>query len=183
MEDVIFSGTQKRKSMPYCEVSLYFDNQDGRLKDPHSEIMVTRRAYRTGEGEYFLNQKSCRLKDLVALFHDTGIGREGYSIIGQGHIDVILSGRGEERRAAFEEAAGIMAYRARKEEAERKLSRTQEHLLRVNDLLDELGSRLEPLKLQSETARAYLDLAARLKSLDANIFLSRHDRLSKGLLL
>lgn len=179
MEDVIFSGTQKRKAMPYCEVSLYFDNQDGKLKNPHSEIMVTRRAYRTGEGEYFLNQKSCRLKDLVALFHDTGVGREGYSIIGQGHIDVILSGRGEERRAAFEEAAGIMAYRARKEEAEKKLTRTQEHLLRVNDLLDELGSRLEPLKAQSETARSYLALSARLKSLDANIFLTRHDRLSK----
>lgn len=179
MEDVIFSGTQKRRAMPYCEVSLIFDNADGKLKSPHSEVMVTRRAYRSGEGEYYLNKKTCRLKDIVALFHDTGIGREGYSIIGQGHIDVILSGRGEERRAAFEEAAGIMAYRSRKEEAGRKLDRTLEHLLRVGDLLEELGSRLEPLREQSEAARQYLDLSARLKSLDANIFISRHHRLEK----
>lgn len=179
MEDVIFVGTQKRKLMPYCEVSLIFDNQDGKLKNPHTEVMVTRRVYRSGEGEYYLNKKSCRLKDIVELFRDTGIGREGYSIIGQGHIDVILSGRGEERRAAFEDAAGIAAYRSRKEEAERKLSRTQEHLLRVGDLLEELGSRLEPLKEQSETAREYLQLSARLKTLDATIFLSRHERLSK----
>ncbi len=179
MEDVIFVGTQKRKLMPYCEVSLIFDNQDGKLKNPHTEVMVTRRVYRSGEGEYYLNKKSCRLKDIVELFHDTGVGREGYSIIGQGHIDVILSGRGEERRAAFEEAAGIMAYRSRKEEAERKLNRTQEHLLRVGDLLEELGSRLEPLKEQSETAREYLRLSERLKNLDATIFLARHERLSK----
>ena len=179
MEDVIFAGTQKRRLMPYCEVSLIFDNADGKLKSPHTEVMVTRRAYRSGEGEYYLNKKSCRLKDIVELFHDTGIGREGYSIIGQGHIDVILSGRGEERRAAFEEAAGIMGYRSRKEEAERKLNRTQEHLLRVGDLLEELGSRLQPLKEQSETARHYLELSARLKALDANIFISRHNRLDK----
>ncbi|MDI9520739.1 MAG: chromosome segregation protein SMC [Bacillota bacterium] len=179
MEDVIFVGTQKRKLMPYCEVSLIFDNQDQKLKNPHTEVMVTRRVYRSGEGEYYLNKKSCRLKDIVELFHDTGIGREGYSIIGQGHIDVILSGRGEERRAAFEDAAGIAAYRSRKEEAERKLTRTQEHLLRVGDLLEELGSRLEPLREQSEAAREYLQLSARLKSLDATIFLARHDRLNK----
>lgn len=179
MEDVIFVGTQKRKLMPYCEVSLFFDNSDGKLKNPHTEVMVTRRVYRSGEGEYYLNKKTCRLKDIVELFHDTGIGREGYSIIGQGHIDVILSGRGEERRAAFEDAAGIVAYRSRKEEAERKLNRTQEHLLRVGDLLEELGSRLEPLREQSEQAREYLLLAARLKSLDATIFLARHERLSR----
>lgn len=179
MEDVIFAGTQKRRLMPYCEVSLVFDNADGQLKNPQSEVMVTRRAYRTGEGEYSLNRKSCRLKDIVELFHDTGIGREGYSIIGQGHIDVILSGRGEERRAAFEEAAGIIGYRARKEEAERKLDRTQEHLLRVGDLLEELGSRLEPLKEQSEAARDYLRLGERLRRLDANIYLNRHERLSR----
>lgn len=179
MEDVIFAGTQKRKQMPYCEVSLIFDNADGSLKSPHSEVMVTRRVYRSGEGEYSLNKKSCRLKDIVELFHDTGIGREGYSIIGQGHIDVILSGRGEERRTAFEDAAGIMGYRARKEEAERKLNRTQDHLVRVSDLLEELFTRLGPLKEQSEAARTYLALSARLKHLDANIYLSRHERLNK----
>ena len=181
MEDVIFAGTQKRRPMPYCEVSLIFDNEDGRLKSPQTEVMVTRRAYRSGEGEYYLNKKTCRLRDIVELFHDTGIGREGYSIIGQGNIDVILSGRGDERRAAFEEAAGIIGYRSRKEEAERKLNRTQENLLRVGDLLEELGSRIEPLREQSEAARAYMALSARLKALDANIYLTRHDRLTKRL--
>lgn len=181
MEDVIFAGTQKRRPMPYCEVSLIFDNADGRLKSPQTEVMVTRRAYRSGEGEYYLNKKTCRLRDIVELFHDTGIGREGYSIIGQGNIDVILSGRGDERRAAFEEAAGIIGYRSRKEEAERKLNRTQENLLRVGDLLEELGSRIEPLREQSEAARAYMALSARLKALDANIYLTRHDRLTKRL--
>ncbi len=179
MEDVIFSGTQKRRLMPYCEVSLIFDNEDRSLKDPHSEVMVTRRAYRTGEGEYYLNQKSCRLRDIVDLFNDTGIGREGYSIIGQGHIDVILSGRGEERRAAFEEAAGIIGYRSRKEEAERKLERTVENLSRAGDLLEELGGRLGPLKEQSEAAREYLALSGRLKMLDTNIFLARRQKLGK----
>jgi len=179
MEDVIFSGTQKRRLMPYCEVSLVFDNADRKLKSPHTEVMVTRRAYRSGEGEYFLNRRACRLKDIVELFHDTGIGREGYAMIGQGHIDVILSGRGEERRAAFEEAAGIAGYRSRKEDAQRKLDRTQEHLLRVSDLLEELSGRLEPLREQSEAAREYLALSARLRHLDANIFLVRHERLDK----
>lgn len=179
MEDVIFAGTQKRRLMPYCEVSLVFDNQDGMLRSEHTEVMVTRRVYRSGESEYSLNKKNCRLKDIVALFHDTGIGREGYSIIGQGHIDMILSGRGEDRRAAFEEAAGIIGFRSRKEEAQRKLSRTQDHLNRVSDLLTELESRLEPLAEQSRTARIYLDLAGQLKQLDANIFLARSERLGK----
>lgn len=179
MEDVIFAGTQKRRLMPYCEVSLVFDNQDGMLRSEHTEVMVTRRVYRSGESEYSLNKKNCRLKDIVELFHDTGIGREGYSIIGQGHIDMILSGRGEDRRAAFEEAAGIIGFRSRKEEAQRKLNRTQDHLNRVSDLLNELESRLEPLADQAQTARQYLEMASRLKHLDANIFLSRHERLGK----
>lgn len=179
MEDVIFAGTQKRRLMPYCEVSLVFDNTDKALKSDHTEVMVTRRVYRTGEGEYSLNKKNCRLKDIVELFHDTGVGREGYSIIGQGHIDIILSGRGEERRAAFEEAAGIMGFRARKEEAQRKLARTQDNLSRVGDLLEELQNRLDPLKEQSEQAREYLALSGRLKHLDANIYIARHQRLSK----
>ena len=179
MEDVIFSGTQKRRLMPYCEVSLIFDNEDGALKSGFSEVMVTRRAYRTGESEYALNKRNCRLRDIHELFYDTGIGREGYSIIGQGHIDVILSGRGEERRAAFEEAAGIIGFRTRKEEAERKLTRTQEHMSRVSDLLDEMGSRLPSLQKQSEDARAFLNLSGRLKILDANIFLTRRERLDK----
>ena len=181
MEDVIFSGTQKRRLMPYCEVSLVFDNEDASLRSENTEVMVTRRAFRSGEGEYFLNRKSVRLKDIVELFRDTGFGREGYSVIGQGNIDTILSGRGEERRAAFEEAAGIVGFRARKEEAERKLERTRDNLSRVGDLIEELSGRLEPLKTQAEAARQYISLMERQKALDANIFLIRHERLSKRL--
>ncbi|NLG58189.1 MAG: chromosome segregation protein SMC [Clostridiales bacterium] len=179
MEDVIFAGTQTRKMMPYCEVSLVFDNADGTLNDLHSEVMVTRRVYRSGEGEYSLNKKPCRLKDIVALFQDTGIGQEGYSLIGQGHIDEILSSKGEERRAAFEEAAGIAAFRSRKEEALRKLKRTEENLARVSDLVEELSGRLIPLKEQSQAAQQYIQSAERLKALDINIFLWRHDRLGE----
>ncbi|MDD4081170.1 MAG: chromosome segregation protein SMC [Eubacteriales bacterium] len=179
MEDVIFTGTQTRKMMPYCEVSLVFDNADGTLNDLHSEVMVTRRVYRSGEGEYFLNKKPCRLKDIVGLFRDTGIGQEGYSLIGQGHIDEILSNKGEERRAAFEEAAGIAAFRSRKEEAQRKLQRTEDNLARVMDLVEELSSRLIPLKDQSQAAQQYILSAERLKALDIHIFLWRHDRLTE----
>lgn len=178
MEDVIFSGTEKRKALPYCEVSLLFDNEDRALNSPYAEVLVTRRVYRSGEGEYYLNRTACRLKDLLELFRDTGIGKEGYSIIGQGRIEEILSSRGDERRQVFEEAAGIVTYRVRKEEAERKLNRTEENLLRIQDIIDELGSRLEPLDNQAKTARAYLALSERLKQLDLNVFLVRHDRLN-----
>ncbi len=179
MEDVIFAGTQKRKMMPYCEVSLVFDNDDGKLHDTHSEVQVTRRVYRSGEGEYSLNKKPCRLKDIIALFRDTGVGQEGYSLIGQGHIDEILSSKGEERRAAFEEAAGIVTFRSRKEEALRKLQRTEDNLARVSDLVEELSSRLGPLQEQSRAAQQYLLSADKLKTLDVNIFLRRYDRLSE----
>ena len=124
MADVIFNGTQKRKPLNYCEVSLVFDNSDHSMNLEYSEIMVTRRVYRNGESEYFLNQSSCRLKDVIDLFRDTGIGKEGYSIIGQGRIDEILSRKSEDRRLIFEEAAGIVKYKARKEEADRKLEKT-----------------------------------------------------------
>ena len=177
MEDVIFGGTEKRKPMAYCEVSLVFDNEDKSLPVDFSEIMVTRRVYRNGESEYFLNKSACRLKDVVDMFRDTGIGREGYSIIGQGRIDEILSQKGEDRRQVFEDAAGIMKYRARKDEAERKLERTRENLTRVEDILDELSRHLEPLSRQAETARAYLLLAEQLKGFELNIFLIRHDKL------
>ncbi len=178
MVDVIFSGTQTRKPLPYCEVSLLFDNEDRTLNSPYTEVLVTRRAYRSGEGEYYLNKTACRLKDLLELFRDTGIGREGYSIIGQGRIEEILSTRGDDRRRVFEEAAGIVTYRVRKEEAERKLQRTQDNLLRLRDILEELGSRLSPLEAQAQTAREYLRLSQRLKELDLNVFLVRHDRLT-----
>ena len=126
MEDVIFNGTQKRKRASFCEVSLVFDNEDHALKSAFAEVCVTRRVYRNGDSEYYLNKAACRLRDILELFRDTGIGREGYSLIGQGRIDEILSQKGEDRRQVFEEAAGIMTYRVRKEEAERKLARTGE---------------------------------------------------------
>ena len=119
MSDVIFNGTQKRKPLSYCEVSLVFENEDRALPMDYAEVMVTRRVYRNGESEYYLNRASCRLKDIIDLFRDTGIGKEGYSIIGQGRIDEILSRRGEDRRQIFEEAAGIVKFMARKEEAEK----------------------------------------------------------------
>ncbi len=181
MEDIIFGGTEKRKAMAYCEVSLVFDNSDKSLPVDYSELMVTRRVYRNGESEYYLNKAACRLKDVVDLFRDTGIGREGYSIIGQGRIDEILSQKGEDRRQVFEDAAGIMKYRARKDEAERKLARTRENLTRVEDILDELSRHLAPLSRQAETARAYLVLAEQLKGLELNIFLLRHDKLKERL--
>ena len=139
MEDIIFNGTAKRKAASYCEVSLVFDNEDGALKSNFAEVMVTRRVYRNGDSEYYLNKTACRLKDILDLFRDTGIGREGYSLIGQGRIDEILSVKCEDRRQVFEEAAGVMTYRVRKEEAERKLARTGDNLSRVNDILEELA--------------------------------------------
>ncbi len=181
MQDVIFGGTQRRKPLSYCEVSLVFDNEDKSLPLDYSEILVTRRVYRSGESEYFLNRASCRLKDVVDLFRDTGIGKEGYSIIGQGRIDEILSRKGEDRRQVFEEAAGIVKFRARKEEADRKLARTQENIARVDDLLDELKNRLAPLEEDAKNARIYLDFSARLTVLDLNLFLVRSDKMEAKL--
>lgn len=179
MEDVIFGGTAKRKAANYCEVTLSFDNEDGKLRSSFSEVCVTRRVYRNGDSEYYLNQNACRLKDILELFRDTGIGREGYSLIGQGRIDEILSVKSEDRRQIFEEAAGVMTFRFRKEEAERKLNRTEENLSRVNDILTELEDRIGPLTSQAETARKYLEYAEQLKSLEINIFLIRHDKLEE----
>lgn len=176
MSDVIFNGTQKRKPLSYCEVSLAFDNDDHALAMEAAEVMVTRRVYRNGESEYYLNRTACRLKDVVDLFRDTGIGKEGYSIIGQGRIDEILSRKSEDRRQVFEEAAGIVKFKARKEEADKKLQRTLENLERVDDILDELTKRLKPLEEQSRNARVYLELSTELKDLDLNLFLIRSDR-------
>ena len=181
MQDVIFSGTQTRKPLSYCEVSLIFDNEDHTLPLEYAEVMVTRRVYRSGESEYFLNRSSCRLKDVIDLFRDTGIGKEGYSIIGQGRIDEILSRKGEDRRLVFEEAAGIVKFKARKEEADRKLNRTLENMTRVDDILDELKRQLGPLEEQSKNARVYLELAEELKELDMNLFLVRSDRMEAKL--
>ncbi len=176
MSDIIFNGTQKRKPLSYCEVSLIFDNEDGQLPMQNAEVMVTRRVYRNGESEYFLNRAACRLRDIIDLFRDTGIGKEGYSIIGQGRIDGILSRKSEDRRQVFEEAAGIVKFRARKEEADKKLQHTLENVERLDDLLEELTRRLGPLEEQSRNARLYMAYAEELKLLDMNLFLIRSDR-------
>ncbi|MBQ7304937.1 MAG: hypothetical protein IJW85_01915, partial [Clostridia bacterium] len=145
------------------------------------EVMVTRRVYRNGESEYYLNRTACRLKDIIDLFRDTGIGKEGYSIIGQGRIDEILSRRGEDRRQIFEEAAGIVKFKARKEEADKKLQRTLENAARVDDILEELNRQLKPLEEQARAAREYIELSAELKILDLNLFLVRSDRAKERL--
>ena len=181
MSDVIFNGTQKRKPLSYCEVSLVFENDDRALNMDFAEVMVTRRVYRNGESEYYLNRAACRLKDIIDLFRDTGIGKEGYSIIGQGRIDEILSRRGEDRRQIFEEAAGIVKFKARKEEADKKLQRTLENAERVDDILEELNRQLKPLEEQAKAAREYLELSAEMKILDLNLFLVRSDRAKERL--
>ena len=176
MEDVIFNGTQKRKRLGYCEVSLVFDNEDHALPVDFAEVMITRRVYRSGEGEYYINKAACRLKDIIELFRDTGVGKEGYSIIGQGRIDEILSQKSEDRRGVFEEAAGIVKYRARKEESEKRLANMRDNLSRVEDIIAELESQLEPLAKASETARRYLALRDELRTLECSAFVLRSDR-------
>ncbi|MCR4621280.1 MAG: chromosome segregation protein SMC [Clostridiales bacterium] len=181
MEDVIFNGTDKRRRLGYCEVSLTFDNEDHALPIDYTEVSVTRRAYRTGESEYVLNGQNCRLKDIVDLFRDTGTGRDGYSIVGQGRVDEILSQKTEERRQVFEEAAGIVKFKTRKTESEKRLEATQLNLDRVSDIIDDLEQRLEPLRLQSEDARKFLKLRDELKGLELNAFVLKTDRYSQKL--
>ena len=170
-EDVIFAGTQARKSLGFAEVSMVIDNSDGKLPIEYSEVTVTRKLYRSGETGYFINKVPCRLKDVLELFMDTGIGKDGYSIIGQGKIDEILSNKSEDRRKIFEEAAGIVKYRTRKAESEKKLEQTKLNLLRINDILTEIEANIEPLKAQSEKARQYLDLREELKNIEVGLFL------------
>ena len=179
--DVIFSGTQARKSLGFAEASLIFDNTDGSLPIEYTEVTVTRKIYRTGETGYYINKVPCRLKDVLELFMDTGIGKDGYSIIGQGKIDEILSNKSEDRRNIFEEAAGIVKYRTRKQESERKLERTKLNLLRINDILAEIESNIEPLKAQSEKARKYLNLREELKSIEIGLFLYNIEKYKNSL--
>ncbi len=177
MEDVIFNGSELRKPQSYCDVSLTFDNSDGMLPVDFNEVTVTRRVYRSGESEYLLNRNECRLKDILDLFRDTGIGKEGYSIISQGRVDDILSNKSTDRRAVLEEAAGIMRYRVRKEEAERKLSSTRDNITRIDDIIAEISSQLESLWSQSEVAKEYLKLRDELKSLELNVFIYQYERI------
>lgn len=169
-EDIIFAGTQNRKSLGFAEVNMVIDNTDGALPVEFSEVTVTRRLYRTGETGYFINKVPCRLKDILELFMDTGIGKDGYSIIGQGKIDEILSNKSEDRRKIFEEASGIVKYRTRREESEKKLEQTKLNLVRINDILSEIEANIEPLKLQSEKARKFLDLREELKNIEVGLF-------------
>ena len=180
-QDIIFAGTQSRKSLGFAEASLVFDNIDGSLPIEYSEVTVTRKIYRSGETGYYINKAPCRLKDILELFMDTGIGRDGYSIIGQGKIDEILSNKSEDRRHIFEEAAGIVKYRTRKEETERKLEQTKLNLLRINDILSEIESNLEPLQQQAEKAKKYLNLREELKNIEVGLFLYNIEKLKKSL--
>ena len=169
--DIIFAGTQNRKSLGFAEASLVFDNSDGVLPIEYTEVTVTRKIYRSGETGYYINKVPCRLKDVLELFMDTGIGKDGYSIIGQGKIDEILSNKSEDRRHIFEEAAGIVKYRVRKQETEKKLEHTKLNLLRINDILVEIETSIEPLKIQSEKAKKYLNLREELKSIEIGLFI------------
>lgn len=171
MEDVIFAGTQNRKKMGFAQVSLYLDNSDGTLPVEYKEVVVSRKIYRTGESGYYINNTECRLKDIQELFMDTGIGKDGYSIISQGKIDEILSTKSEERRAIFEEASGIVKYRTRKDEAVKKLEDTNINLSRINDILSEIQNNIVVLEKKAETAKMYLNLKEELKTIDVKLFL------------
>ncbi|MEF2640891.1 MAG: chromosome segregation protein SMC [Clostridia bacterium] len=170
-EDIIFAGTQNRKSLGFAEASIVIDNSDGKLPIEYSEVTVTRKIYRSGETGYYINKVPCRLKDILELFMDTGIGKDGYSIIGQGKIDEILSNKSEDRRHIFEEAAGIVKYRVRKAESEKKLEQTKLNLLRINDIISEIESNIDPLKMQAEKAKQFLDLREELKNIEVGLFL------------
>lgn len=175
MQDVIFKGSQGRKGLSFCEVSLVFDNADKMFNTDYDEVVITRKLYRSGDREYALNHQPCLLKDITNLLHDSGIGRDGYSIIGQGKVEEIISSKPENRRAIFEEAAGIAKFKARKEEAERKLERYRENITRIQDIMSEIEHNLKPLKKQAEDAKIYLSLRDELKVLEVNSYLYQHD--------
>lgn len=177
MEDVIFAGTELRKSQGYAYVSITFDNSDNSLEIPYEEVKVSRKLYRSGESEYMINDKICRLKDIHEIFYDTGIGKEGYSIIGQGQIDRILSGKPETRRELIDEAIGIVKFKKRKLEAQRKLDSDSINLIRLKDLLGEMENQLNPLKSQAEKAHKYIELSAELKNLEIVEFSNSYTRL------
>ncbi len=181
MQDVIFSGTETRKPLSYAYVAITLDNRDHQLSIGYDEVTVARRIYRSGESEYSINGTICRLKDVNELFYDTGIGKEGYSIIGQGQIDKILSGKPEERRELFDEAAGIVKFKRRKVTAQKKLEDEKQNLIRVSDILGELEKQIEPLERQSEKAKIFLRKKEELRILDVNMFLVENRRIREQL--
>ncbi|MBR6779196.1 MAG: chromosome segregation protein SMC [Clostridia bacterium] len=175
MQDVIFAGTEKRKKLSYCEVSLVFDNTNKWFNIEYDEVVLTRKLYRSGESDYMINRKPCRLKDIRDILYDSGIGKDGYSIIGQGRVEEIIQSKPEERRAIFEEAAGIAKYKARKVETENRLERVRDNLSRAGDIMTEVERRLGPLKRQSEDAKKYLEYRDILKNLEINAYIYQFD--------
>jgi len=171
MQDVIFNGTERRKSLSYCEVTLTFDNTDRYFNYDFDEVAITRKLYRSGESCYLINRNECRLKDITNLLFDSGIGKDGYSIIGQGKVEQIISSKPEDRRTIFEDAAGISKFKSRKTEAERRLERTRENIARVNDIVLEIERQMGPLKRQAENAKAYLQFKDQLKDLEINTYI------------
>lgn len=176
MEDVIFAGSDQKKALGFAAVTLCIDNSDHKLPVEYNEINITRRMYRSGESEYYINKTSCRLKDIYELFMDTGIGRDGYSIIGQGRIDEILSNKSEDRRQIFEEAAGIVKFKNRKQESEKKLENTKQNITRVMDIIEEISTQLDPMKEQAEVAKRYRDILQELKGIEINLILGNIDK-------
>ena len=181
MQDVIFAGTELRKPQGFAYVAITLDNSDHQLAIDYDEVTVARRLYRSGESEYRINGSACRLKDINELFYDTGIGKEGYSIIGQGQIDKILSGKPEDRRELFDEAAGIVKFKRRKAIAQKKLEDEKQNLVRVGDILAELEKQVGPLARQSEAAKKYLSLREQLKIYDVNLFLIESEEIRSQL--
>ena len=178
MQDVIFKGTEKRKGMAFCEVSLCFDNSNKIFNSPYEEIEITRKLYKNGESEYRINKEICRLKEITEMLHNSGVGKNGYSIIGQGMVGKIVNSKPEERRVIFEEAAGVAGFKAKKVEAERKLERTKINLDTINNVISEIDRQLKPLKHQSEVAKQYLELRDQLKQLEINAYIYQYDNAS-----
>lgn len=176
MDDVIFAGTEKRMPLGYAEVNLIFDNESGIIPVEYKEVSIKRKLYKTGESEYYINKQQCRLKDIKELFMDTGIGRDGYSFIGQGRVEDILSPNSETRRQVFEEASGIVKYKSRKEESERKLEKTSDNLDRIEDIIHELEERIEPLHEQSKRAKQYIDIKNNLKMYELNYLAHEYEK-------
>lgn len=175
MQDVIFKGTEKRKSLSYCEVTLTFDNSDRFFNIAYDELSITRKLYRSGESEYLINKNTCRLKDITDLLFDSGIGKNGYSVIGQGKVSQIVDQKPEERRTMFEEAAGVAKFKSRKDEAERKLERTRDNLVRIEDICTEIERQMGPLKKQAEDAKKYLEYKGQLKDLEVNAYVYQYE--------
>ncbi|MBE7074370.1 MAG: chromosome segregation protein SMC [Clostridiales bacterium] len=175
MQDVIFNGTERRKSLSFCEVTLTFDNTDRYFNYDFDEVAITRKLYRSGESAYLINRNECRLKDIINLLYDSGIGKDGYSIIGQGKVEQIISSKPEDRRSIFEDAAGISKFKSRKVEAERRLERTRDNIARVNDIVQEIERQMGPMKRQAENAKAYLAFKDQLKDLEINAYVFQYE--------